>query len=194
MAVMAMAVLLSAGVAVAATVDCFEGRGCTGTDAADTINGSDQGDEIDGGQAGDTIFGNDGGDFISGDAFGPTDTSTDGDDDISGGAGQDFLIGYGGGDTLSGGVGRDFIEAIENSENSGEDTVTGDGGSDFIYAIDKTKDTIDCGAGKRDIVFYDKNSDTIKNCERKETKPFEEEFFKSTSFTTSGRVNDSRVR
>jgi len=38
-------------------------------------------------------------------------------------------------------------------------------GRDFIDAIDKTKDTINCGQGIKDRVFYDQNLDTVENCE-----------------------------
>jgi hypothetical protein len=87
------------------------------------------------------------------------------DDRMFGGAGFDGMIGYGGDDLLSGGARGDFIDAKENSENPGEDTVRGGRGRDFIDAIDETKDTINCGKGIKDEVFYDENLDTVENCE-----------------------------
>ena len=190
---MGMALCLSAGVAFALTVDCTAGRGCVGTDGPDTLNGSAGGDDMDGRQDGDDLFGNDGSDWMSGDAYAPADTSTDGDDRILGGIGGDGMVGYGGDDQLSGGEGRDFIDARENSDNPGEDTVTGGRSNDFIDAIDQTRDTINCGAGTRDAVFYDKNLDTIDRCEDARTSYPEEEFFKAT-YAASGRVNDLRAR
>ncbi len=186
---MATALLLSASVAVALTVDCTAGRGCFGTDDPDTLNGSVGHDDMDARQAGDRLFGNDGHDWMSGDAYGPTDSSTDGDDRIFGGAGSDGMVGYGGDDLLSGGDGHDYIEAVENSDNPGEDTVRGGANDDFVYAIDKTKDTINCGAGTRDRVYYDKNLDTVERCEVARTKLPEEEFFGAAS-AMAGEAND----
>ncbi len=191
-ATMAMALVLSAGVAFALTVDCTAGRGCVGTDEPDTLNGSVSHDDMDGRQAGDELFGNDGHDWMQGDAYAPTDSSTDGDDRIFGGAGYDGMVGYGGSDFLSGGGASDFIEAIENSNNPGEDTVNGGGGNDFIDAIDGTKDTINCGKGAKDRVFYDKSIDTVaSNCEVKRTK-YPEEFFGAAS-AMAGEVNALRA-
>lgn len=86
---------------------------------------------------------------MSGDTYGPADSSTDGEDRVIGGAGSDGMVGYGGGDLLSGGIGRDYIDAVEHSNGPGEDTVKGGRGDDFVEAIDKTRDTIDCGAGRK---------------------------------------------
>lgn len=192
LATMGLALFTSAGVAFALTLDCTANRGCVGTDLPDTLNGSSGSDDMDGRQADDDLFGNDGSDWMSGDAYAPTDTSTDGNDNISGGIGNDSMVGYGGADDLSGGDDSDFIDAIENSDNPGEDTVTGGGSNDFIFAIDQTKDTINCGAGRRDRVYYDKNLDTLQKCEVARTT-FAEEFFKGTSATV-GKVNNSRER
>jgi hypothetical protein len=175
-ATMGMALVLSTGVAVALTVDCTAGRGCVGTDDPDTLNGSIGNDDMDARQAGDELFGNDGHDWMQGDTYAPTDTSTDGDDRVFGGAGFDGMVGYGGDDLLLGGASGDFIDAIENSDNPGEDTVKGGRGNDFVDAIDKTKDTINCGNGTKDRVFYDKNLDTVENCEIARTQYPEESF------------------
>lgn len=174
-ATMAMALVLSTGVAVALDVSCIAGRGCVGTDDPDILHGSAGSDDMDARQAGDELFGDDGNDWISGDAYAPTDTSTDGDDQVFGGAGYDGMVGYGGTDLLSGGGQGDYIEAVENSANPGEDTVNGGGANDFILAIDKTRDTINCGKGTRDRVYYDKGIDQVSNnCEIKRTELPEE--------------------
>jgi RTX calcium-binding nonapeptide repeat (4 copies) len=179
-ATMAIALVLSAGAAVALTLDCTAGRGCVGTDEPDTLNGSIGNDDMDGRQATDQLFGNDGEDWMQGDAYAPTDTSTDGDERLFGGAGFDGMIGYGGDDLLSGGTRGDFIDAKENSENPGEDTVRGGRGRDYIDAIDMTKDTINCGNGTKDEVFYDENLDSVENCEIASTE-YPEEFIGAAS-------------
>ncbi|HEX6709157.1 MAG TPA: hypothetical protein VF068_02405 [Rubrobacter sp.] len=185
---MALALLLSASVAFALTVDCTAGRGCFGTDDPDTLNGSAGGDDMDAKQAGDMLFGNDGPDWMSGDTYGPADTSTDGDDRIFGKTGSDGMVGYGGSDILSGGDGRDYVDAIENSKNPGEDTVKGGADNDFIDAIDKTKDTIDCGSGAKDRVYYDKNLDTVERCEIVRTE------YQFRIATSAEEENASRAR
>jgi hypothetical protein len=193
-ATMAMALVLSTGVAIALTVDCTAGRGCVGTDEPDTLNGSAGDDDMDARQANDEIFGNDGHDWMQGDAYAPTDSSTDGDDRVFGRAGYDGMVGYGGSDLLSGGDARDFIEAIENSNNPGEDTVYGGGGNDFINAIDGIKDTINCGKGAKDRVYYDENIDTVaNNCEVKRTT-FPVEEFAAASSSMVEKVNTHRAR
>jgi hypothetical protein len=188
----ALASLLSAGVAFALTVDCTAGRGCFGTDEPDTLNGSTGADDMDARQAGDRLYGGDGHDWMSGDTYGPPDSSTDGEDRVFGGAGSDGMVGYGGGDLLSGGIGRDYIYAVEHSNGPGEDTVKGGGGDDFIEAIDKTRDTIDCGAGTKDRVYYDKDLDTIQGCEIARVRYPEETFLASSAAAKD--VNTSRSR
>jgi Ca2+-binding RTX toxin-like protein len=193
LAMMGLALLTSASVAFALTVDCTAGRGCVGTEAPDTLNGSAGSDDMDGRQAGDELFGNDGSDWMSGDAYAPTDTLTDGDDDILGGTGNDNMVGYGGADKLSGGDGGDGIDAQENSKNPGEDTVAGGASNDFIFAIDQTRDTINCGAGTKDRVYYDKNLDTLEKCEVARTRYPEDGFFKGSS-ASAERVTGVRAR
>jgi Ca2+-binding RTX toxin-like protein len=196
LAVMGMALLLSAGVAFAATFDCIANRGCIGTNGPDTLNGSTGDDFMDAMQDDDELFGNEGHDFMSGDAFAApnNDTSTDGDDLLEGGPGFDDMTGYGGADEFSGGANGDFIFAEESSENEGEDTVNSGGGNDFIQAIDQTKDTINCGKGKRDIAFFDKGGvDTVaNNCEFKNRFPGEELSRAASSGTKM--VNTLRAR
>jgi hypothetical protein len=195
LAVMGMALLLSAGVAFADTFDCIANRGCIGTDGPDTLNGSTGDDFMDAMQDDDELFGNEGHDSMSGDAFAApnNDTSTDGDDLLEGGPGFDDMTGYGGADEFSGGANGDFIFAEESSENEGEDTVNSGGGNDFIQAIDQTKDTINCGKGKRDIAFFDKGIDTVaNNCEFKNRFPMEE--FSRAASSGTKMVNTLRAR
>ena len=53
--------------------------------------------------------------------------------------------------------------------NMGEDMVHSGSGNDWIEARDETKDTIGCGAGKHDVVFFDKGLDEVNSstCEHK---------------------------
>ena len=188
----ALASLLSAGVAFALTVDCTAGRGCPGTDGPDTLNGSAGDDDMNARQAGDRLYGGDSHDWMSGDTYAPTDSSTDGEDRVFGGAGSDGMVGYGGDDLLSGGIGRDYIYAVEHSNGPGEDTVKGGGGDDFIEAIVKTRDTIDCGAGAKDRVYYDNDLDTIQGCEIARVR-YPKETFRASSAAAKD-VNTSRSR
>jgi hypothetical protein len=94
------------------------------------------------------------------------DTLTDGDDELIGYRGPDTLLGLGGSDTLRGGRGDDLIEETEESENPGKDTVRGSRGQDFIGALDGFKDTIFCGRGDQDEVFFEEGLDVVAdNCE-----------------------------
>jgi len=195
LATVSMALLLSAGVAFADTFDCIANRGCTGTDGPDTLNGSTGNDYMDARQDDDMLFGIEGHDFLSGDAFDApdNDTSTDGNDVLMAGPGFDELVGYGGADELMGGDNSDFIFAEESSENEGEDTVKGGRGNDFILAKDGVKDTISCGKGNTDIVFFDKGGvDTVaNNCEYKNQFPGEE--VSSAASSTTGKVSAEKV-
>ena len=163
LAAMGVALLLSAGLAFAATYDCTAGRACVGTEGPDTLNGSSGVDPyMDGRQDDDELFAN-GGEYayLQGDAFDApdNDTTTDGDD------------------TFSGGARGDFIFAEETSQNKGEDTVNGGRGNDYIEARDEVRDTINCGRGTMDVVFFDMGGiDTVKNCEYKNKWPDFEEF------------------
>lgn len=173
LAAMGMVLLLSAGLAFAATFDCIANRACIGTDDADVLNGSSGVDpNMEGRQGDDELFANDG-EFagMEGDAFDPAnnDTSTDGDDLLKGGPGWDYMAGFGGADTYSGGRRGDFIFAEESSVNMGEDTIHSGRGNDWIEAKDETKDTIGCGPGKHDFVFFDEGIDEVNSttCEHK---------------------------
>jgi hypothetical protein len=202
LATMGMALLLSAGVAVALDVNCIAGRACVGTDSPDTLNGSTGDDHMDARQDDDKLFGNERHDFMSGDALEADEARslTDGNDILKAGPGFDELVGYGGDDELSGGDNGDFVFAEESSKNQGEDVVRGGRGNDFILARDGVKDTISCGKGNTDIVFFDKGgTDTVaNNCEYKNKYPDFEEFSSATSSTpervSAEKLNTLRAR
>lgn len=198
LAAMGTALLLSAGLAFAATYDCFAGRACIGTDGPDTLNGSSGWDYMDGRQGDDRLFGNERSDFMSGDAWDApgNDTSTDGDDLLRGGPGGEEMGGYGGADELYGGLGGDFIFAEEASENRGEDIVYGNKGNDYVQATDETKDTINCGGGSTDIAFFDKGGiDTVSNnCEYKNKWPDFEESSSAAEKVGTKKLDALRAR
>ncbi len=190
------ALLMSAGLAFAATYECTSGRACIGTEGPDTLNGSSGVDPyMDGRQGDDELFANEG-EYASlqGDAFDApdNDTSTDGDDLLKGGPGWDEMAGFGGSDEFLGGVRGDFIYAEESSANEGEDTVKSGRGNDFILAVDEAKDTISCGKGKNDVAFFDEGIDVVaNNCEHR--NPDFEELSRSAASPTSAETNAEKV-
>jgi Ca2+-binding RTX toxin-like protein len=198
LATIGMALLLSAGLALAATYNCTAGRACIGTGGRDTLNGSRGSDPfMDGRQNDDRLFANEG-QFASlqGDAFDPAknNTKTDGDDRLKGGPGFDEMVGRGGADTFWGAAGSDFIFAEETSKNKGKDTVGGGPGNDFILAKDGIRDTVSCGRGNLDTAFFDTGgTDKVdNNCEFRNKFPsFEELGGASTS--AAGRVSPEEV-
>jgi Ca2+-binding RTX toxin-like protein len=157
-----------AGVALADTINCFPNRACIGTNGPDLLEGTSGYDDMDGRQGNDVMYGHERYDFMSGDSYEARDTSTDGNDLVGGGQSGDDLVGYGGKDKLLGRSGGDFIYAEESSENEGEDLVRGEEGNDWILARDGVKDTIACGTGRYDTVYFDRGIDTVvSGCERK---------------------------
>lgn len=190
------ALLLSAGLAFAATYECTSGRACIGTEGPDTLDGSSGVDPyMDGRQGDDELFANEGDyAYLQGDAFDApgNDTSTDGDDLLKGGPGFDDMAGFGGSDGLYGGPRADFIFAEESSANEGEDTVKAGRGNDFVSAVDEVKDAISCGRGKNDVAFFDEGIDTVaNNCEHK--NPDFEGFSRSAASTADAEANAEKV-
>ena len=58
--------------------------------------------------------------------------------------------------------------------------------------IDKTRDAIDCGAGEKDKVYYDKDLDTIQGCEIARVRYQEGTVLASSAAAKD--VNTSRLR
>jgi hypothetical protein len=169
LAIMGMGLVMVTGVAIADTIDCIANRICVGTDGPDTLNGTSRSDYLQGLQGNDQLYGREGYDTLDGDVFEAHDTSTDGNDRLGGGQNYDELYGYGGNDKFLGRWGGDFIFAEESSENEGEDVVQGNEGNDYILARDGVRDTIGCGTGKHDTVYFDNGGiDRVNDsCERK---------------------------
>jgi hypothetical protein len=131
LAMMAAALLVASGVALAATrVYCKVDVPCIGTLGDDEIRGTASNDNIKGLDGNDTIYGNSGNDSIYGGS---------GIDLVFGYSGNDFIYGSGGNDTISGGSGNDRIDG-----GSGDDQLWGTDGADRYvgwYGNDKMYDT-----------------------------------------------------
>src|SRR5215218_8489315 len=83
----------------------------------------------------------------------------EGNDTITGGAGDDQMYGDEGGDTI-----------MDNSNTEDNDAVFADEGNDTINVREGEgvagADTVFCGPGKKDKVFFDENMDFLhKGCE-----------------------------
>jgi Ca2+-binding RTX toxin-like protein len=98
-AVIAAALLLSSGVALAATITCQAGVQCFGTKKADTLVGTGGPDRMFGRGGADTLKGFGSGDILNGQR---------GRDTLSGGSETDYLIGGVGNDALKGGAGAEL--------------------------------------------------------------------------------------
>ena len=176
-----LALVLAAGVAWAATVQCQAGvQECLGSPNPDTITGTSGQDSIralagadlargmggddivQGGRGKDTVKGLGGPDhFVFGGESGP---------DVLAGpftdASDDYAYGGAGGDSMYGGYAQ-----------AGVDHVFGEDGNDYIrtyqrglakdFGVEVTKEIVNCGAGQ-DTVIFDKDKDEVApNCEVK---------------------------
>ena len=87
-------------------------------------------------------------------------TGTDRADELIGTKGPDQLLADGGNDRVFAGSGNDEIRG-----GSGRDYIDAGRGNDIVDARDRKRDTIDCGAGRKDEAIVDK-VDRVKNCEK----------------------------
>ncbi|MDZ7920676.1 calcium-binding protein [Rhodoferax sp.] len=120
--------------------------GAYGLAAADSLQGTAEGDFLSGGGGNDTLDGLAGTDYLTGGA---------GEDTLDGGDGRDFLFGDTGADTLKGGAGDDFLIA-----GSGDDLLQGDAGDDVLIGMDGI-DTLRGGAGN-DILLGGAGNDYLQ--------------------------------
>ena len=157
LAALALALLLTGGAALAATIACTGGE-CIGTDASDNMQGLNSRstpDQMFGLGAQDNIFANAGNDTASGGGGSDHLNGGLGNDTLTGGSGNDSIIGGGGQDKLFGGANNDRINAVEASSN---------------LTPNAEADTVDCGenadgSADDDFAAVDR-LDTVKNCER----------------------------
>ena len=179
LATMVLTLLVASGMASAATIDCVAEIPCTGTQNADTMNGSAEQDSMNGRAGKDLMKGNGSADEMHGGL---------GADELSGGAANDLV--WGGtekgselstasypdksDDSASGGIGADLVYG--GFGQGGVDHVFGNDGDDTIVVAQRgftdgdvrvTKEIVDCGKGE-DTVYRDKGKDVIaRNCEHK---------------------------
>src|SRR5215210_4165550 len=133
------AVLLLAGVALAASIRC-DGGPCRGTRHADQMSGSPRVDKMSGLGSQDRMNGNRGNDVMNG---------GDGSDLMNGGFGNDRMSGGPGNDTMTGGPASDNLVG-----GTGTDRIEGDGGNDRInIAGDNQADSVNCGTGNDTLIF-----------------------------------------
>jgi serralysin len=141
LAVVALMVTFSSGVALAAYQDSITGTGHT-----DILSGTGQAEKISGLGAGDQINGGGGSDLVRGGT---------GRDELSDGRGRDTVYGGGDADNLIG-YGDTYVDHFY--AGSGDDTVQ----SRDVPAV---KDFVDCGAGT-DTVYADSADVLSGDCER----------------------------
>jgi hypothetical protein len=141
----------------------------TGTIAGDRINGLGGNDRISGlagddcllgGSGSDRLSGSGGKDRLGGDAGNDRVGGGSGNDTIAGGSGKDRLGGDAGNDRLSGGSGNDTIVG-----GAGKNRLSGGPGNDVLRARNRKRDTVSCGAGRRDRASIDR-FDRVSGCER----------------------------
>src|SRR3954466_1456677 len=145
------------------------------TDGNDVLNGTPGADLLCGLFGNDTINGLAGNDTLWGDACGKLARVSaaavlrDGNDTLSGGDGNDALYGAGGNDSLRGGKGHDRLfggagnDKLDGGASAG--SLRGGAGNDSITARNRKRDTVDCGAGRRDSATVDR-ADRVRRCEK----------------------------
>ena len=120
----------------------------------DLIEGSDAGDDLQGGLGNDTIAAGAGNDWVQGDGT----FDQPGWDEIHGGAGDDSLAGQGGDDIVWGDEGDDTILGGEGNDSlfggSGNDWISGHDGDDILVA-GGGGDDLDGGRGNDQLVGDD---------------------------------------
>ena len=186
--VMAIALVLGSGVALAAVKFGTEGRDrIVGTNAKDVLYGKGGNDRLAGRGANDVLYGGNGhdvmyggyvrfGEMFNGRRLVPDGRlAPDGQDKLFGGKGNDCMFGGSENDILYGGPGNDIIGTYcyTDTLDAGKDIMYGGSGNDMIVAIDHTwnaskqqRDTVFCGSGK-DTVYYVKGIDSTFGCEQK---------------------------
>jgi Ca2+-binding RTX toxin-like protein len=146
LAASALALCLSAGVALAQGVTKTCPRACQGTTYPDTLVGTNAPNHIEGlgGNEsitfGDYIPGHGGNDILYGDDGGDRIEGGDGHDSIFGGTGEDVLIGGTGEDRINGGTGGDIIMVKDGYR----DVVNCQGGVDNVRNRDPIDVLRDC--------------------------------------------------
>ncbi len=174
--VMAVALVVGGGVAVAAVKFGTDGRdSLIGTNQEDVLYGRGGSDGLAGREEDDVLYGEGGKDFMHGGRVG-WGMAPDGEDKLFGGNGSDCMFGGSQDDVLHGGEGNDDMGhyCYEFIMDTGNDVFLGGSGNDDIMAVEapfsqpdlQEHDLVFCGSGK-DTVYYQKGVDRIFDCERK---------------------------
>jgi len=158
-AVMAVALVVGSGAALAATIRC-EGGVCEGTKDPDTLTGSAVRDIMYGLGADDKLYGNGGDDEMYGNGSKDLLRGGHGADVMYGGLDNDNFYGEAGADYFYGGSGRDRMTG-----GPGRDHLYGSLDDDTIASQDGVFDVVDCGSGDYDAVVIDRGLDSVTNCE-----------------------------
>jgi hypothetical protein len=121
---MAAALVVTSGVAWAATISCPNRSGnlCVGTSQADTMTGRNSSDDIRGRDGADTLKARGGKDLLFGSSGEDQLFGAEGNDRLSGDGGIDVLDGGADNDVLAGGDGDDRYRYLQ--PNWGRDTIT----------------------------------------------------------------------
>lgn len=157
--VIAVALVVGSGSALAATIRCDGGR-CEGTRDSDTLKGSGARDIMYGKGADDRIYGAGGGDEMYGGSGKDFLRGGNGADEMYGGPHNDDFYGEAGNDYFYGSSGRDRM-----SGGSGRDHLYGGKYNDTIASQDGVVDVVNCGPGNYDAVVIDRSLDRVTNCE-----------------------------
>jgi Ca2+-binding RTX toxin-like protein len=149
----------------------------SGLGGADILTGAARNDCLSGGAGNDRLSGGSGTDRLSG--GGANDRLSDGagndrlsggsgNDRLSGGSGRDRLSGGGSNDRLSGGGGNDRLSGGGGVDRlaggPGRNAYSAGAGNDVVNSANRKKETVDCGAGRRDRVRADAR-DRLRGCE-----------------------------
>jgi hypothetical protein len=167
-ALMMLTVMVAAGVALAAAINCGS---ASQNPLTPQCFGTDQDDQIEGRTSRDIIYANDGDDEVK---------ANYGGDEVYGNAGRDEIEGGGPGppsgpledlDKLYGGSSNDVLRDIRASRD--HDELRGGEGNDLLNASDTDPlDILICGPGRDDTAIYDVdnaagNDSVSASCENK---------------------------
>lgn len=130
-----------------------------GSGGRDKLRGNAGNDRLAGGSGNDTLGGDDGKDTLDGGRGNDRVSGGRGNDKAGGGDGNDTVSGGDGNDKLTGGKGRDKL-----SGGKGRNSYSAGAGDDTVSAANEVRETVDCGAGRRDKATVDRN-DVVRNCE-----------------------------
>lgn len=88
---------------------------------------------------------------------------------VAAGAGNDVIVGHRGRDRVNAGADRDKVRTGGGNDyikgGNGRDVIWAGPGNDEVHVDDGNRDIVDCGDGRKDLVYADPR-DVLENCER----------------------------